>query len=70
MRSIQYQPAPGRTAQILRESSIMRRAIAHHQREVALQGRTEEAREMEALSTGVYSMILGFTRAHPLSTAA
>ena len=70
MRSTQYQPAPGRTAQILRESSIVRRAIARHQREVALQGRTEEAREMEALSTGVYSMILGFTRAHPLSTAA
>lgn len=70
MRSIQYQPAPGRTSQILRESSIVRRAIARHQREVALQGRTEEAREMEALSTGVYSMILGFTRAHPLSTAA
>ena len=70
MRSIQYQPAPGRTAQILRESSIVRRVIARHQREVALQGRTEEAREMEALSTGVYSMILGFTRAHPLSTAA
>jgi hypothetical protein len=70
MRSTQYQPAPGRTAQILRESSIVRRAIARHQREVAVQGRTEEAREMEALSTGVYSMILGFTRAHQLTTAA
>ncbi len=70
MRSTQYQPAPGRTAQIVRESTIVRRAIARHQREVALQGRIEEPREMEALSSGVYRMTLGFTRAHPLSTAA
>jgi hypothetical protein len=69
-RSTQYQPAPGRTAQILRESAIVCRAIARHQREVALQGRTEEAREMEALSSGVYSMILGVTREHQLSNAA
>jgi hypothetical protein len=70
MRSTQYQPAPGRTAQIFRESTIVCRAIARHQREVALQGRTQEARQMEALNSGVYSMILGFTRAHELSTAA
>jgi hypothetical protein len=70
MRSTQYQPAPGRTAQILRESTIVCKAIARHQREVALQGRTEEARAMEALSSGVYCMILGFTRAHELSNAA
>jgi hypothetical protein len=55
---------------MLRESTIVCRAITRHQREVALQGRTEEAREMEALSSGVYSMILGFTRAHQLSNAA
>jgi hypothetical protein len=30
MRSTQYQPAPGRTAQILRESTIVCRAIARH----------------------------------------
>jgi hypothetical protein len=53
MRSTQYQPAPERTAQILRESTIVCRAIARHQREVALQGRTEEAHEREALSSGV-----------------
>ena len=70
MRSTQYQPAPGRTAQIFRESTIVCRAIARHQREVALQGRTQEACQMEALSSGVYSMILGFTRAHQLSNAA
>ena len=70
MRSTQYQPAPGRTAQILRESTIVRKAIARHQRKATLQGRTQEAREMEALSSGVYSMILGFTREHQLSNAA
>ncbi len=70
MRSAQYQPAPGRTAQILRESTIVCRAIARHQREVALQGRTEEAREMEALSSGVYSMVLELTRPYQVSNAA
>jgi hypothetical protein len=53
MRSTQYQPAPGHTAQILQESAIVARAIARHQREATLQGRTEEAHEMEALHSGV-----------------
>ena len=70
MRSTHYQPIPGRMAQILQESAIVARAIARHQREVTLQGRTQEAREMEALSSGVYSMILGCARAHQLSNAA
>ena len=48
----QYQPAPERTAQILRESAIVARAIARHRREAALQARTEEAHEMEALYRG------------------
>ena len=62
MRSTQYQPAPGRTAQILRESSIVARAIARHRREAILQGRIEEAHAMEALSSGVFGMILELTR--------
>ena len=62
MRSTQYQPAPGRTAQILRESSIVARAIARHRREATLQGRIEEAHAMEALSSGVFGMILELTR--------
>jgi hypothetical protein len=70
MRSTQYQPAPGRAVQILRESTIVCRAIARRQREVALRGRTEEAREMEALSCGVYSMVLAFTRPAQLPNAA
>jgi hypothetical protein len=70
MWSTHYQLTPGRTAQILRESTIVCRAIARHQREATVQGRTEEAREMEALSSGVYSMVLEFTRAQQLSNAA
>ena len=70
MRSTHYQSAPERTAQILRESTVVTKAIARHQREVALQGRTEEAREMEALSCGVHSMVLAFTRPAQLPNAA
>ena len=62
MRSTQYQPAPGRTSQILRESSIVARAIARHRREATLQGRIEEAHALEALSSGVFGMILELTR--------
>ena len=36
----------------------MARAIARHQREATLQGRTEEAYEMEALHSGVWRMAL------------
>jgi hypothetical protein len=50
MRSAHYQSAPERTAQILRESTVVAKASARHQREATLQGRSEEAREMEALS--------------------
>jgi hypothetical protein len=70
MRSTQYQPAPGRMTQILQESTIVCRAIARHQREVALQGRTEEAREMQTLCSGVSSMVLAFTRPAQLPNAA
>jgi hypothetical protein len=70
MRSAHYQSAPERTAQILRESTVVAKAIARHQREATLQGRTEEACEMEALSCGVYSMVLELTRAHQLSNVA
>jgi hypothetical protein len=58
MRSTQYQPAPGRTTQSLRESAIVAIAIARHQREATLQARPEEAREMEALRSGVCRMAL------------
>ena len=70
MRSAHYQSAPERTAQIFRESTVVAKAIARHQREATLQGRTEEAREMEALSCGVYSMVLAFTRSAQLPNAA
>jgi hypothetical protein len=70
MRIAQYQPAPDRTAQILRESAIVSMAIARHQREATFQGRVEEACEMEALCSGVSRMSLEFTRPHQQSLAA
>jgi hypothetical protein len=70
MRSAQYQPASDRTAQILRESAIVSRAIARHRREAVLQGRIEEAREMETLGSGVSRMVLGFVQPHQQSNAA
>ena len=59
-----------RTPQILWEAAIVCKAIARHQREATLQGRTEEAREMEALDSGVYSMVLKLTLSHQRSNAA
>ena len=70
MRSAHYQSAPLRTAQLLRESAVVAKAIARHQQEAILQGRTEEAREIGALSSGVYRMILELTRPHRLSNSA
>ena len=72
MRSThQYQSAPGRTAQILRESATVARAIARHRREAALQARIEEAHEMEALHRGVCRMALEVVRPNqPVSHAA
>ena len=67
----QYQPTPERTTQILRESAIVTRAIARHRREAALQARTEEAHEMEALYRGVRRMALQVVRPYqPASHAA
>jgi hypothetical protein len=70
MRNAQYLTTPDRTAQILRESSIVARAITRHRREATLQGRTEEAREMEALYLGVSSMALGLIQPHQQSDVA
>jgi hypothetical protein len=70
MRSTQYQQKPGHTAQILQESAIVSRAIARHQREATLQGRTEEAHEMEALHSGVRKMSLRFIRPYQLVSEA
>ena len=70
MRSAQHQLPSERTPQILLEAAIVCKAIARHQREATLQGRTEEAREMEGLGSGVYSMVLKLTLPHQRSTAA
>jgi hypothetical protein len=70
MRSAHYQSAPVRTTQILRESAVVAKAIARHQREATLHGMTEEAREMGTLSSGVYKMVLELTRPQRLSSSA
>jgi hypothetical protein len=70
MRSTHYHPAPGRMAQILQESAIVARAIARHQREATLQGRTQEAHEMEALHSGVGRMALEFIQPYELVSEA
>lgn len=72
MRSAhQYQPTSERTAQILRESAIVARAIARHRREAALQARTEKAHEMEVLHRGVCRMALEVVRTNqPISHVA
>ncbi len=70
MRSAHYQPPPQRTIQILRESAIVAKAIARHRREASLQGRIEEAHEMEALYSGVFRMVLGFVQSHQHSSNA
>jgi hypothetical protein len=70
MRSAHYQSAPVRTTQILRESAVVAKAIARHQREATLQGRIEEAHEMGTLSSGVYEMVLELTRPQRLSSSA
>jgi hypothetical protein len=70
MRSAHYQVAPVRTTQILRESAVVAKAIARHQREATLHGMTEEAREMGTLSSGVYKMVLELTRPQRLSSSA
>ena len=70
MRSTQYLPAPGRTAQILEESAIVARAIARHQREANLQGRIKEGHAMKALHSGVWGMALTFIRQYQLVSDA
>ena len=57
-------------AQILQESAIVTRAIARHQREATLQGRTQEAHEMKALHSGVRRMALEFIQPYELVSEA
>jgi len=70
MRSAQHQLPSERTPQILLEAAIVCKAIARHRLKATSQGRIEEAREMEALDSGVYSMVLKLTLLHQQSNAA
>jgi hypothetical protein len=70
MRSVQHLSTPDRTVRILRESAIVAKAISRHRREATLQGRTEEAREMETLHSGISGMVLALTRPYQQSNIA
>lgn len=70
MSSVRYLSTPDTAARIGRESTIVAKAIVRHQREAVLQGRTEEAHEMEALYCGVSRMALMLTRPHQQSNVA
>ena len=70
MRGAQHQLPSERTPQILWEAAIVCKAIARHRRKATSQGRTGEAREMEGLGCGVYSMVLTLTLPHQQSNAA
>jgi hypothetical protein len=70
MRGAQHQLPSERTPQILWEATIVCKAIARHQREATQQGRIEKGHEMEALGSGVYSMVLQLTLPHQQSHAA
>jgi hypothetical protein len=70
MRSVQHLSAPDRTVRILWESAIVAKAITRHRREATLQGRTEEAREMETLHSGISGMVLALTRPYQQSNIA
>jgi hypothetical protein len=70
MRGALHQLPSERTPQILWEAAIVCKAIARHRQKATSQGRTEEAHEMEALGSGVYSMVLKLTLPHQQSNAA
>jgi hypothetical protein len=70
MSSIWYLSAPDSAARIGRESAIVAKAIARHRREATLQGRTEEACEMETLHSGISEMVLALTRSLQQSNVA
>ena len=70
MSSVRYLSTPDTAARIGRESAIVAKAIARHRREATLQGRTEEACEMETLHSGISGMVLTLTRPHQQSNVA
>ena len=70
MRGALHQLPSERTPQILWEATIVCKAIARHRQKAISQGRIEEAHEMEALGSGVYSMVLKLTLPPQQSIAA
>ena len=70
MNSVRYLPAPDTVTRTSRESAVVARAIARHQREAVSQSRTQEADQMETLRSGISEMILTLTRSYQQSNVA
>jgi len=70
MSSVRYLPALDTAVRTGRESDVVTRAIARHQREAASQSRTEEASQMENLRSGISEMVLTLARSHQQSNVA
>ncbi len=70
MNSVRYLPAPDTAARTSRESAVVARAIARHQREAVSQGRTEEADQMETLRSGISEMVFTLARSYQQSNVA
>ena len=62
MSSVRYLSAPDGAARTGRESAVVAKAIARHQRESASRSRAEEASQMETLRSGISGMVLALTR--------
>ena len=70
MSSVRCLSAQDTAARTSRESDVVARAIARHQREAASQKRTEEASQMETLRSGISEMVRTLARSHQQSNAA
>jgi hypothetical protein len=70
MSSVRYLPAPNTAVRTGRESAVVAKAIARHQREAVSQSRAEEASQMETLRLGISEMVLTLTRSHQRSNVA
>ena len=64
MSSVRYLPTPDTAARTSRESAVVARAIARHQREAVSQSRTQEASQMETLRSGISEMVLTLARSY------
>jgi len=67
MSGVRYLSAPDNATRTGRESVVVAKAIARHQREAVSQSRIEEASQMETLRAGISEMVLELARSHQQS---